>query len=721
MALGLANCGGGGGGSSATTDPNAFINSALVQYGIDREGMGGDPGGDTGAAGGAGDGAPLKQVVVTLTDSQGNQQAATTDANGKFLIRYKASAMVPPLVARVISASGNTLTAFSVDANSVGSVQTININPLTDKITSDVLASGIAGTDKAFDGSHIETSKVNKAKQDLLASVQAALSSVGVANVSNFDAIKSRYAYDGTQVDAVLESIAHARDATTGATQLRVKASGITTNPDGTVNLNGGVLVTATTPLSTSAVIQPTDPGLTFGKLNAWVNELNRCLALDAATRNTSQCFAANYLVSGTFRQNSADFFENYKTLFSEPSAYNNPVQGSTFRNPVVLYVGNYPGSTSSNPDMAVVEVTIRQPYEGANGPDGAINGVIEYPGALIFKRDDSLTGAVASNWILHGNQRNYSLSANTRITRTEQLNPARNINSTGNSPGFLQVGLRTHVVNSQFNSSTRSWSSANIRAVRVTGPALPPAGLVMVPTTAATLQGAMGIYNKTGAIPTTAVTTSNGNEFKLAAVTLDSSALYDGWANFNNPWWNSNGMLTDFSSLQAYTQYKFEVFLNSNTTIGSTNVPDTVEYSRIQAAVNSPTAYLKLPVNDAKSLNTSLLSPGAAAVASGGSVNVGWVNNLNAATVNAVFAYGYECIPKNCASATGSNISDNMAYVSSAYSVASRPSSASVTVSPTLPAIGATSADGPRDFRYVTLRSWQGRAFLYSSALWTN
>jgi hypothetical protein len=216
------------------------LDKVAALYGIDVAGVGGDSGGDGGAAG---DGAPLKRIDVTLTDSK-----------------------------------GNTVTG----------------------------------------------------KADAVASVDAGLKLAGIADTAKFDPVKSIYKYDGTGVDAVLESISHNRDGQTGATQLRAKLSAVQTDATGTVI---PTLITASTPLATTSVAVSTIPGLTFSKLNAWVNEMNRCLALSSAARSADAICSGSTatLVSPGFKHNGRDFAENYRALYSESGR--TAVQGSTLKN----------------------------------------------------------------------------------------------------------------------------------------------------------------------------------------------------------------------------------------------------------------------------------------------------------------------------------------------------------------------------------------------------
>lgn len=695
------------------------LDKVAAQYGIESGGIGGDAAGDGGAAGAAGDGSPLKGAVVTITDAKGNFVSGLTDSKGQYLLKYKTATFTAPLVLRVVDAGGNVLTSVTDETAAIGKVIRASINPLTDKITSDVLPASVSGTDKNFDGSKVDTTKLSLAKTNLVTSVKDALGTAGIADTSKFDPIKSVYTYDGTGVDAVIESISHARDAATGATQLQVKANSVQNNADGSVV--APKLITASTPLAAAQVILPSSPALTFAKLTALTDALNRCLALDPAARladpncgdGIDTFFSANYLSS------SRTFGEDFRTLFS--NANESGIQGSTIRNPIVLFTGKYPNSTASFDDLAVVEVTIRQPSVGPLGPNGALSSPVEYVQYLTFKRDDTLTKSKAGNWILHGNQRNYDISARTRYSRFTQVNPARSANISPNSPSNVRSSLDFFIGTTRYNPATKAYVSANLRAVRVKGPGLPSAGLVLVPTNVAGESDRLAIHNQSGTVSNTSMITSlSQRDFRLNAVAADGSALYSGFfpSAVGTPG-VSNGQawaippLTDFSSLQAYSLYTFEIFLNSNP---GNSVTDATEFARILSPVTPPSAALSLPMNDMSPSNALVTPP----LASTSTVLTQWINNLNAAPLSSSYVYAEERNPKGATSSFTVNKWNYFSNIASAYSLNSRPTSNTVTTgtNPAFPSLGNGVAG---DYREIGGSAWQGRARVNNTVFWSN
>jgi hypothetical protein len=617
--LTLSGCGGSSSSSppSATTpDPTPVavdplapatpsdLDKVAALYGIETSGIGGDAAGDGGAAGAAGDGAPLKAATVTLTDAKGNTVSGTTDSNGKFLLKYKTANFTAPLVLRVTDAGGNVLSSVTDESATTGKAIRASINPLTDKVASDVIPANISGTDKTFDGSQVDLAKLAKAKADITTSIKDALTTAGVADSSKFDPVKSVYNYDGTGVDAIIESISHSRDPATGATQLRAKLAALQTNADGSVTPS---LISASTPLATTQVALASSPTLTFGKLTAWIDEINRCLALSAAANDADancQDTDGSRIVAQGFKNNSKDLRREFDLLFSETG--NTIITGSKLSNPTVLFVAAQVasvGGVTVASDTAVVEVTIDQPRTGALS--GNFASPIRYTKLLTFKRDDSLKTAKAGNWILFGNQRNFDWGVDPQYVAFTEINPTRQANAGVGQPSEIRSRIRLAFGVNVFNPATNQFVKSNVYALRVTGPGLPAAGVVYAPYNS---NGNLAILNKTGVIPAQGARTAFSTpSFSMGGALLGSGLPLDSavWARSpaSDPQAyadTSNG--TDFSKTQAYTQYKAEIYVNGTT-------QPIVETARIHAPIQAPAAMAKLPLLDLRA-NADLITP---------------------------------------------------------------------------------------------------------------
>ena len=671
----LNGCGGGGGGGGAflpiaggpspapapapapAPDPAdpltpatpVDIDKAQTAWEIDPSGVGGDAGGDGGVGGTAGDGSPLRGVLVILKDatplppppSDPNAPPGApppdpevargiTDSNGRFLLKFKTANVVPPLVLQVIDAGGNVLASTTDETVPAGKAVRINVNPLTDKITSDVLTTNVGSTDKRYVGSQVDLNKLAAAKRDLVASTNAALGVAGIANTSNFDPVRSIYKLDGTGVDAVIESISHAREPTTGMTQLRAKLKELQTEANGSVT---PTLITAATPLSTDAVAVSSNPALTFEKINAWMNEMNRCFALSSAARVAdANCVDADgsRLVLQDFRENGKDLAEAYRTLFSESDF--SAVQGSVLSNPAILV--NIPASSAfpPEPESTIVEFTVTQPRTGPLA--GNRTSVVPYTTTMSFVRTSS-SRAVAGNWILAGNQKRFDTTIRPAYERGFQAHSSfRSL-----FPDFLASLLEIRTSRSRFDTATRTYVSANLRAARLKGPGLPNDGLVLSPSNQPGAERDLTPHNKSGDVDASRVGSNPSNQplFYLNMVKAPESP-----ASTNlNVYWNEtvpintdpsfrDTKLLDFSSMQAYSRYTIEYFFNGNATL----TPDVVETTRILAPVMPPDYLELLPRNQTHAdLNLFFAgSPG------GCSFTVQWFINPQAEPVDSAY-----------------------------------------------------------------------------------
>ncbi len=664
---------------------------AATTFEVETAGVGGDAAGDGGVGGAAGDGSPLRRATIVLTDSTGKTLTGQTDDKGAYLLRYKTADYKTPFVIKVLDAGGNVLAAPNEIDIPSGKAVRVNINPLTDKITSDVLPASVTGTDKQFSAASLTLTGLAQAKTNLLTSVQAALGVAGVANTSQFDPVRSVYKYDGTGVDAVIESISHGRDPATGVTQLAAKLAPVVTAADGSVV---PTLISASTPLATTQVAIASNPALTFSKITAWVNFVNSCLAAAPATVNCSGATALTF-VSLNYKQNSKDFAEDFVTLFSETGRQG--VLGSEIRNPNILFIGRFAGSTTD--DLAVVEVTILQPRTGPLA--GNTPTPIEYTKTLVFKRDDATPGLKAGNWILHGNQRAYNWSINPRYFTLIQQNPTRQADISGNVPSRTTSGIRLSFDTEVFNTSSRTYVDAGLYAVRLKGPGLPTVGVVFAPTTSAA-GGFFTILNKTGVIPAEGTTSPRAQaDFRMAAVTYPTGAPYNTatWpgnpTGINSPIYPDTPTSTDFSKLQAFSLYTAEIYVKGSTT-------PIVETARLLAGIEAPINYVQRPLHNlAPSL--SLITPPQPAASS---ILASWVRNPLAARIeSAYFLYG---------TATGTQFTAS-ANTPDAFSL--NPSSTSVAIPINAPAFTPTGFEQ----REIGVSGFAARAQFQQSIIWNN
>ena len=705
----LTACGGGSsapaptGGPAPEAPPVAVIDplapvapvdlsAAIASLSVGEGGVGGDSAGDAGVGGAAGDGAALRRATIVLTDIAGKTLTGQTDDAGNYLIRYKSTEFKPPFVMKVIDAGGNVLAAPSEATVPAGKVARININPLTDKITSDILPASVAGTDKQFTGASLNLAGLPQAKANLLMSIRAALSTAGVTNTTAFDPVTSKYAYDGTGVDAVIESISLARNPATGATQLQAKLAGLATAADGVVT---PTLISASTPLATTQVAIASSPALTFGKLEAWINYVNSCLAVTRpAGLDCSDAVNAK-VISPNYKHSSRDFDEDFRSLMSETDRQG--VRGSQLRNANILFTARSAGSAVD--DVVAVEVTISQPRTGPLA--GNLTTPIQYTKFLTFRRDDVTPGLIAGNWILHGNQRNYNWFVEPRYATLLQQNSIRDVDDGTGLASRTTSSIRMNFSPQVFNPTTRTVDAPSVYAVRLKGPGLPAAGVVFAPTTGNT-GGILGVLNKTGTIPPQGSTTAFVQADFRFAQALNPSGLSRSdttWPR-NFPYYAETPTSTDFSKLQAFSAYTAEIYVNGST-------QPIIETARTAAAVEVPANYVQRPLHD---LTPSLALIKPPRIASTSNV-VLWVRNPLAGNITSAFTY-FETAVNTPGFSSGANLQD-------AFSV--NPNSTSITIpvaQGTMPAFTADRGNGARE---VGLTGSTSRVSFQQTIYWSN
>jgi hypothetical protein len=168
--------------------------------------------------------------------------------------------------------------------------------------------------------------------------------------------------------------------------------------------------------------------------------------------------------------------------------------------------------------------------------------------------------------------------------------------------------------------------------------------------------------------------------------------------------------MMTDaqFSTLQAYSKYKYEVFLNSNT---SMITPDATEYAFNIAPVYSPKTMTSMFHNDVTPSTALATAPAASAA----SLNISWTNIANAAPV-----YGVQVFATSASlAASAASSVDYSTTVNAAYSVGARPTSQTVTAAASSPIPALTT--GASDMRYIAIWAYQGRSYIQNLLEWKN
>ncbi len=175
----------------------------------------------------AASGAPLAGASIKVCDAQGASVSTTAAADGSYLVDV--SALKAPLLVSVSTAAFVAINGVPQPANGTQAYAALlpavtpqaanvaNVNPLTDKVASDVAVAdlGLKGSVQLINACNttgVTAATVAAKTAGLRALLLAALMAQGVANAASFDPVSTPMAANHQGVDAVLDRVRHARD-----------------------------------------------------------------------------------------------------------------------------------------------------------------------------------------------------------------------------------------------------------------------------------------------------------------------------------------------------------------------------------------------------------------------------------------------------------------------------------------------------------------------------
>ena len=615
-AIALAGCGGGGGSSTPTaTGPTTAITSTsiagslgnvdpttLASFGVDAGGNDGGVGsGDSGADGSAGEGGPINNGTVIITDASSTPKTLRVKTNASGYYFAKVTGFTAPLVVKIVSQSGKIYYSLREDPIAPGSVATINITPLTDKVAS--LVAGTASV-SAITHADITAAKVASAKATVVATFSSALTAAGVTNTTAFDPIKTPFKADGTGYDKVLDQVRHETNAS-GATDLYPKT--VAYAADGTV---------ASTPLSPSAPLALVVGGkeLNFTRLDSLRKQLNACFAQAEAARSyTTAGNACAGLAHPNFKSAGRDFVETVVQMSGrkdrnrvyEPA---DVMTGAQFDAPELLLLessvsaASATSATTADLDNAIIELRWYQPANASYRST-----------AFLMRRFDNFNAAAApavqrsavanadgtsSDWWFYGGQSNYSFSISPRMSRYTNINPSTNV-VTGTltapaSPSVDISSLGLFVGTQKFNTTTRAWEDNGVAYAKVKGPGLPVSGVVISRIASATVTGAC-IF-------------PDDMNFNASGAAIPTEALYMGFYSSAGIVPNSGVSYTATASPLSYTTTFFTSAADAAIAVGQTRTVSFSQTSRL--TIPETTTYVLTLPNGTQVTKVALLAP---------------------------------------------------------------------------------------------------------------
>jgi hypothetical protein len=625
----LVACGGGGGGADSGSPP---ASSALT--------------------GTAAIGAALANGTVQVTDRTGASACTntqiTTDAEGSYRCVLGTAAQAPFVIV-VTDPDGlvNPMISVLASGPAPGGQAVANVTPLTTAIVAQLdpgkdpfALVGNPAAVAAIDAATLDTIKANVVTQ-----LAAVLADAGV-DVTTFDPITSPFTGgSGTGADKMLD-------------QVRV------TFDNGTPTLYNALNPTApAVPLADASTSNPpalavsAAPSFNIRDLDVARVELDRCFAVPAALRAPNpdttnrrltavapECegFAAAAGEPGVdidFLNNGYDADAYFYGLLTSSE-----MDGARFNLPELMrYIARPDGR-----DEAVLNLKFRT---AAGFTGGRILTAKLFPGSRVS----------GSPWWLIGNQRPVDAFIRAAIRQREQTIPQALLDS---SPAFsnavrnrFEVGLEMFVHRPNNGGTVGNPNNPNnaVRYVRVKGPGLPDAGLVLADVAAGLPQTWMGILNANGTNPNDTAAPqqfalNTSNIFRIQRTQgisgVDATALRPnpgvssatpGFVDWAHPamYGEAPDAAWQFNLAQvpAWSLYEFEVFCGADT------VPCHSFSTRITTPL-LPAAYAATQQWHAfASASRAFVTDGAAAIAT---AEIAWASNPLAERVDSVNAYSY-------------------------------------------------------------------------------
>ncbi len=594
-------------------------------------------------------GAALGGASVSVIDSDAAtiDPAAVTAADGSYTINV--TGLKAPLVVQATGTVEGVVTRIVavVPTLTAEADNTANVTPLTNAVAALIAPGGdpAALLSPAALVANVTATKVANANA-LLVNTLNTDASIASALGANFSPLTTAFVANGTGVDGVLDKLALEVSGTGVAiTNLAAPLSGAGVQQ--AVVLTAAQTTTPATvaPLPASAIAADLPTAAEIAALGA---KFQACMALPVASRVTLDTVGTVTAVSATCNFAAAGWKSNGRTWLEELGQFTfakNQFTGASVGKGLIVLTAAPDNFTDpkefKHPQCNTATcVVVRYPL---TTPGGQVAG------------SDWLLGKIGGVWNFVGNQRPYRGFVEARLSR--KVNANRDGAAAGNTgdPYFFKDRFESTL---RLAFDLRVGSTSNVRAVRITGPGLPAAGVVMFRSQRCATDDRMGIRYQNGSTreaSNTAVfvtwTGGSAADFVLDAANLDGTPLAMPTPVLNA----TTASFQDFAPaavanqgtvIPAWSRYKMEVFHHDV----MSDTPDEVVYVRINSAAENaalgvgkswPTlassfvdAYLK-PTGTAAGAVSSLATSMTWAAAAGSYVGSSYLFGQNFATLN--------------------------------------------------------------------------------------
>ena len=594
-------------------------------------------------------GAAVAAADVAVTDTAGTdactEPQVVTNADGEFDCTLK-DGLSAPFMLVVTDPSGGIQPMVSVGnvTPAAGEVAIVNVTPLTTAIVAQLSGNDDA-LDVVADRGLLDTTKLAEVKAKVLAQLAPALAAIGAP--AGFDAFTSPLVAatpgkEGNAGDRLIESLRFSQVQG----QLMVAPAD---QPDAAVPVADAATTAAPTVPAPSAAIIDLQPVLREAAV-----VLNECFSLPVASRVlakddsvpiaeggpevTQVAPACEDIADDAYLHNGYRAGQHFYAALNDPT-----LVGAVFQVPELMLL--VPDEGGPGAHRAVINLR----YRDSNGTAGSIITV-----ARRLAQAEAGVGD-AGEWRLSGNRQQVDTSIQPVLNRREQLAP-----NAGSGSGPF-----SGAANSRFDAGLNLFinkdgpGSAGLRAARVKGPGLPPAGVVLTPLDAGMCseQNWMNIRRKDGQtdpVLATPSTSSGSNLFYLNrtmglssgdATTRRPNPFESGSNNTQFVFWAhpldygqaiGSTDYIDFSQLRAMSKYLVELYYQ-----GESAPRYTYEKRSLTPVVPATSAVVQQWVN-MDAATRRLLDPADALAAAADQFALSWQPNPLAETVSSAGVYTF-------------------------------------------------------------------------------
>ena len=523
-------------------------------------------------------GAALAGANVSVTDAAGNdvcvETAIVTSATGAYKCTLQSGKTAPFLVV-VVDPSGAhaPLVSLTFATPAAGTPLVVNATPLTTAIVSQFSPGGDAvnlAQTKTLDSATITAAALASTTVKVLAQLAPVLATLGAP--AGYDPFATPItaatsSISGNTADKVIELLKFSTvDGVTTVATVDAPAAGV---PLAAVTGTAAAL-----PAPTVAVQSLAEA------IRLLAPALNNCFKVASAARVTARNTAlpasaggpevtgvvadCQDIVDAAYLHNGYRSGQAFYGLLNDPA-----MDGAVFSAPEIMQF--IPAATAAERDRAIVNVR----FVDKNGTAGNVVTVAtRFPG--------SATALHPTDWTLYGNQQPVDSSIRAFVRRSEQLAP-----NPGTAP-FANASASRYESGFNIFVNKDGPNSTGLRAARVKGPGLPPAGVVLTrpDPSFCTEQTWLSVLRKDGNTdPAVAVPVrSTDNIFRLQrtlgltgvdATTLrpnpnagnTNTTAFPNWAHpLDYGLAPTTAGFIDYSALKAGSTYTFEIFYAGET-----------------------------------------------------------------------------------------------------------------------------------------------------------